>query len=290
MKSTNILIIGLLALSTACSSFNNKSSSRYVADDGRFDRGERHDGFDIGDYTSQRINNFSGFIDVSAEFSSFRGLGGRNFKGLLIEARRMDIGDPRDMRDPRDMMDPRNMRDPRALESSDIVMTLDQMPTQRFQMVETSRMQYFYVDLNREFRDNFGALNIQYNPSNTLITKLTVLTNDERPWDVRPPVVVLPPVILPPQNRLVTVTSNGSAGTSFGNRDMACNTAFTRAIPGLSESCAGQRGLYMNDGRAVGIRRIEDCSCVGHENSKGEHSTKDMICSITVSGTCSISH
>ena len=48
MNSTKFLVMGVLLLSTACSSFNQNTKSRTVADDGRW-RGDRwrdgrHDG------------------------------------------------------------------------------------------------------------------------------------------------------------------------------------------------------------------------------------------------------
>lgn len=186
MMKKNFLLMGLLVLSASCSSWDYKSASRNVADErGRDrDRGERREGFEIGDYTSQRINNNSGFIDVSDEFSRFRGLLGKNFKGLLIEAVKRD-----DRPGPGGPGGP-GRDDRRDRFVSEIIVTLDQRPVERFLLADTRDRQVFYVDLNRELGDKFGKLNIQFNPRNADVRNLTVLTNDERPWDQnfpRPP-------------------------------------------------------------------------------------------------------
>jgi len=208
-------VLCLLAISSC--SFAPKKNNREVADDRRDgrrdeyrdprdgsqreeDRGDRRhgrEGFEFGEYTSQEIRDNTGFIDVSMEFSRFRGLEGKNFKGLLIEAQSIDMRgtnvpfprDPREMRDPRN---PRDIRDPRIQrpEERDIYLTLDQRPVDRFQVQDSYGRQFFYADFNREVGDKFGLLNIRYNPRNTIIKQLTVLTNDNRPWE-RP----LPPVM-----------------------------------------------------------------------------------------------
>lgn len=205
--------MGLFVLATSCSSFTN--TSRDVADDRR-DRRERRDGFDIGDYTSQRINNDRGFIDVSEEFSRFRGLGGKNFKGLLVEAVRRD--DRRDGPGPGrdDRRDGPGWpggpggpgRDDRR--DSDLVVTLDRDTLGRFRVEDTRERQFFYVDLNREVGDKFSGLNIQFNPRNSRVVNLTVLTNDERPWD-RP----LPPPMPPRFQDYGAMVKNSITGRTF---------------------------------------------------------------------------
>ena len=166
--------------------------------------------------------------------------------------------------------------------SSDIVITLDRMPVERFQLANTPRRQFLYVDLNRELGDRFGLLNIQFDPRSVMVTKLTVLTNDERPWDVRPP---LPPV---PQTRVVTVTSEGKASTEDGHTTEACQKAISRGSDLVTKTCADQKGLFLGVTSQPELRDCPRNNCKKQRDSRGHEAKDDYDCTVTIVGNCEI--
>lgn len=168
MFKRSLLVLATLAFAVSCSTPTTMPTpSRDVAQDHRWDDRDRRPGFEFGEYTSQTIESRDsrGFIDLSETFGGYRGLMGKNLKGLLIEAASME------RRDPRDRM-------------AEIAVTYDRMPIERFAVTNMRGRQFFYLDLNRRLEDNFRKLNLEYNPRTTRVVNLTLLTNDgfDRPW------------------------------------------------------------------------------------------------------------
>lgn len=172
MLKKSLMVLATLAFTVACSS----NPSRDIAQERRWDDRDRRPGFEFGEYTSQRIENRDdrGNIDLSETFGGFRGVLGKNLKGLLIEATYQDRRDPRDRRDGRP-----GMGRPGMPMSTEIAVTYDRMPVERFTVTNAMGRQFFYLDLNRRLEDNFRQLNLEYNPRVVNIVNLTLLTNDE---------------------------------------------------------------------------------------------------------------
>jgi hypothetical protein len=173
MFKKSLMVLATLAFTVACSS----NPSREIAQERRWDDRDRRPGFEFGEYTSQRVENRDdrGFIDLSEAFGGFRGVLGKNLKGLLIEATYQDRRDPRDRRDGRPGMPSR----PGMPMNTEIAVTYDRMPVERFTVTNLNGRQFFYLDLNRRLEDNFRQLNLEYNPRIVNIVNLTLLTNDD---------------------------------------------------------------------------------------------------------------
>ena len=84
----------------------------------------------------------------------------------------------------------------------------------------------------------------------------------------------LPPP--PPVPRVITVTGEGSGGTSGGDRDGACQRASDRALSEVAESCANQRGFLLNSNTGT-------CHCSKHPGSRD-----DYTCRISAQGSCQL--
>jgi hypothetical protein len=79
-----------------------------------------------------------------------------------------------------------------------------------------------------------------------------------------------------PVRRVITVTNEGSGGTTGGDRGAACERANERALTGLAEVCGNQRGLLLNSSGGT-------CDCRKHPGSRDDYS-----CKVTAVGSCEI--
>lgn len=182
MSKKMLLLLGALSLSFSCTNMNHKPD-RSVADDRR----NRSFGYEMGDYDVEVIRNNSGLINVAQTFSDYRNRQGRNLKGILIEARSNSAYDQRPGRPGR----PGNRFDPR------ITILLQSAPIQSFTL-DGGRREFFYADLDREIDVNMRQLFIQYDPNLVTVTQITILTNDDRPWENQPGPFPPGPAPLPP--------------------------------------------------------------------------------------------
>ncbi|OFZ40035.1 MAG: hypothetical protein A2504_07850 [Bdellovibrionales bacterium RIFOXYD12_FULL_39_22] len=157
--------------------------------DGRRDRTR----FEIGEYTSRLIvNNGSGLIDVFEEFSKFGGLYGKNLKGIIIEARARYINSVGGERLPKKPNPQRLPMYEHDTPSEIILQGNMRRPIERFYLFNTyGERVFFYSDINREIGDQLERLYIQYDPIRVIVSQITLLTNDDRPWDIPHP---LPPI------------------------------------------------------------------------------------------------
>jgi len=79
-----------------------------------------------------------------------------------------------------------------------------------------------------------------------------------------------------PVRRVITVTNEGSGGTTGGDRGAACERANERAIAGLPAVCGNQRGLLLNSSGG-------SCDCRKHPGSKDDYS-----CKVVAIGSCEV--
>lgn len=79
-----------------------------------------------------------------------------------------------------------------------------------------------------------------------------------------------------PTTRVITVVGRDSGGTSHGDRNAACNRAYSRAEYDAANSCASYRG-YLISTRAAG------CDCRRKPGSRDDYN-----CTATVYGDCEI--
>ncbi|MFA6237952.1 MAG: hypothetical protein WC635_11530 [Bacteriovorax sp.] len=121
-------------------------------------------GSNEGTYITKEIRNDDGQIGVLREFELVRNYSGRNLKGLIIEVlpfngyanrTRVDV-----------------TLNGRTVETHDI-------------QVRAGR-QHLYTDIDMEIRDEVRQLQLRYNPREVSVRSVTVLVNEDRPWENRP--------------------------------------------------------------------------------------------------------
>lgn len=157
MIKRTLFLAMLTTLITACSSQQSNwpvNPEREVASFGSRE----------GTYLTKEIRNEDGQIGVLREFELLRNYAGKNLKGIVVEAypysnynrrTRVDI-----------------IANNQPIESHDV-------------QVRQGR-QHLYTDIDLELRDELRQLSVQYNPREVSIRSITVLINDDRPWDNMP--------------------------------------------------------------------------------------------------------
>lgn len=154
MIKQSLVIVASLAIFSSCSTspvHPAMDANRVVASDGH---GE-------GTYFSKDIRNDDGRIQVLREFDLMRNNSGHNLKGIVIEVipfnsyamrTRVDVS-----------------LNGRTIDTHDI-------------QVRNGR-DFLYTDIDLEVRDEIRELSLNYNPREVSVRSITVLVNEDRPWE-----------------------------------------------------------------------------------------------------------
>ena len=126
-----------------------------------------------------------------------------------------------------------------------------------------------WVQLNSYRYEMYRYIDVQ-SDFNTISSIMRFPAPDPRPFPFPRP---LP---RPPERRAVSVTSEGTGGTTRGDRDNACQLASQRSLDSLTQNCGNQRGLLLSSS-------VGSCDCHKHPGSRD-----DYTCKVVAVGTCQL--